>query len=77
VHLRTNETEGEQLANSPRVVEDERPSPVADHDADARARTAAGAGRVGSLDAAGTRSLQHMAGNAAVASVLQRKAGSE
>ena len=76
MHLRTNEIEGEQLATSARV-EEESSSTSADHEAaDGRARAAVGAGKVGSLDAAGTRSLQRMAGNAAVATVLQRKAGS-
>jgi hypothetical protein len=77
VHLRTNETEGEQLAASTKVVEDDHASKSPDHEADGRARAAVGAGKVGSLDAAGTRSLQRMAGNAAVSAVLQRKAGSE
>jgi hypothetical protein len=77
VHLRTNETEGEQLATSTRVAEEDHASPLHDHEADGRARAAVGAGKVASLDAAGTRSLQRMAGNAAVTAVLQRKAGSE
>ena len=76
MHLRTNEIEGEQLATSMKVVEEEQ-APAAHEAADGRARAAVGAGKVGSLDAAGTRSLQRMAGNAAVAGVLQRKAGSE
>ena len=74
MHLRINETEGEQLATSTRVLEDESSSQAHDHEADGRARAAVGAGKVGSLDAAGSRSLQRMAGNAAVTSVLQRKA---
>lgn len=78
MHLRINETEGEQLASNTRVVEEERSPTSPDHEAaDGRARAAVGAGRIGSLDAAGTRSLQRMAGNAAVATVLQRKAGSD
>ncbi len=77
MHLRINETEGDQLATSTRTVEEETPAKAPDHDADGRARAAVGAGRVGSLDAAGTRSLQRMAGNAAVSAVLQRKAGSD
>lgn len=77
MHLRTNETEGDQFA-TPRVAEEERAPAASEHEAaDGRARTAVGAGMVGSLDAAGTRSLQRMAGNAAVTSVLQRKAGGE
>jgi hypothetical protein len=76
VHLRTNETEGEQLATSTRA-EEERGVAAPDHDAaDSRARVAVGAGKVGSLDPAGTRSLQRLAGNAAVSAVLQRKGGS-
>ena len=55
MHLRTNETEGEQLATSTRVIEDDHQSPAPDHEADSRARVAVGAGKVGSLDAsAGT-----------------------
>jgi hypothetical protein len=78
VHLRINETEGEQHATNTKVVEEERAPTSPEHEAaDGRARAAVGAGRVGSLDAAGTRSLQRMAGNAAVATVLQRKAGSD
>ena len=78
MHLRTNEIEGDQLASSIRVAEEERaPAPDRHEAADARARVAVGAGKVGSLDAAGTRSLQRMAGNAAVSAVLQRKAGSD
>jgi hypothetical protein len=77
VHLRTNEIEGDALASSTRAVEEEQHSTTPDHDADSRARVAVGAGKVGSLDAAGTRSLQRMAGNAAVTAVLQRKAGSD
>jgi len=78
VHLRTSETEGEQFATNTRVAEEDRAWPSPDHEAaDGRARAAVGAGKVGSLDPAGTRSLQRMAGNAAVASVLQRKAGSD
>jgi len=77
VHLRTNETEGEQLATTTRTLEVER-SATPDHDAaDVRARVAVGAATIGSLDPAGTRSLQRMAGNAAVSTVLQRKAGSD
>jgi len=78
VHLRTNEIEGEQLATSTRVAQAEQGTTAPDHEAaDSRARVAVSAGMVGSLDAAGTRSLQRMAGNAAVATVLQRKAGSD
>ena len=77
MHLRTNETEGDQHATSIRVDEEERAPQPSVEAADTRARTAVGAGRVGSLDAAGTRSLQRMAGNAAVSAVLQRKAGSD
>ncbi len=77
VHLRSNETEGEQLATNTRA-EEAQDVAAPDHEAaDGRARAAVGAGRIGSLDAAGTRSLQRMAGNAAVSSVLQRKAGSD
>jgi len=76
VHLRTNETEGEQLATTTRV--EDKSSTSSEHEAaDSRARVAVGTGRVGSLDSAGTRSLQRMAGNAAVSAVLQRKAGSD
>ncbi len=75
MHLRTNEIEGE-LASNIRVVEEER-APAPHEAADGRARAAVSAGKVGSLDAAGTRSLQRMAGNAAVSAVLQRKAGSD
>jgi hypothetical protein len=79
VHLRSNETEGEQLAPSTRTtVEEVEPTGAAHRDAaDGRARAAVGAGRVGSLDPAGARSLQRMAGNAAMTAVLQRKAGSD
>ena len=77
MHLRTNETEGEQLATSTRAIEDDHASKAHEHEADGRARAAVGAGKVSSLDAAGTRSLQRMAGNAAVSAVLQRKAGSD
>jgi len=78
VHLRTNEIEGEQLASNNRVAEEGPASAAPEQEAaDSRARVAVGAGRVGSLDPAGTRSLQRMAGNAAVTAVLQRKAGSE
>ena len=77
MHLRTNEIEGDQVA-TPKLAEEERAPAASEHDAaDSRARTAVGAGMVGSLDAAGTRSLQRMAGNAAVTAVLQRKAGGE
>jgi len=78
VHLRTNEIEGEQLATNSRVPDEGPTSATPENEAaDSRARVAVGAGRVGSLDPAGTRSLQRMAGNAAVTAVLQRKAGSE
>jgi len=78
VHLRTNEIEGGQLATNPRSVEEVQDSTASDHEAaDGRARAAVGAGKVGSLDPAGTRSLQRLAGNAAVSAVLQRKAGSD
>ena len=78
MHLRMNETEGEQHATNTKVIEEERSPTSPEHEAaDGRARAAVGAGRIGSLDAAGTRSLQRMAGNAAVATVLQRKAGSD
>lgn len=75
MHLRTNEIEGDQVA-TPKLAE-EVPAPSEHQAADGRARAAVGAGMVGSLDAAGTRSLQRMAGNAAVSAVLQRKAGSD
>jgi len=78
VHLRTNETEGDQLANNTRTAGQEQSANSPDHmAADHRARTAVGAGRVGSLDAAATHSLQRLAGNSAVSGVLQRKAGSD
>ena len=77
MHLRTNETEGEHLAASTKVLEEDQSARTPEHDADGRARAAVGAGKVASLDAAGTRSLQRMAGNAAVASVLQRKASGD
>ncbi|MEO5680643.1 MAG: DUF4157 domain-containing protein [Acidimicrobiales bacterium] len=74
MHLRTNEIEGDQLATNVRVTEEERAPATAGTDAaDTRARVAVGAGRVGSLDAAGTRSLQRLAGNAAVSAALQRR----
>ena len=81
MHLRTNEIEGEPTsskADRPVVTETtERERVGAESEAaDNRALLAVGAGRVGSLDPAGARSLQRMAGNAALSTVLQRRGSS-
>jgi hypothetical protein len=73
-HLRANEIEGESKATETvKQTQEDLSGPRSDSAADVRAMTAVGAGAVPSLDAAGARSLQRMAGNAAFTTALQRK----
>ncbi len=72
------EHDNDTSVESPRRRDDERQG-AEHHDpaADTRALAAVGAGRVGSLDHAGARSLQRMAGNAAFGAAVQRRAEAE